>query len=73
MKFEELDVVRLTRDFPEHGLKSGDTGTVVMAFRHPDEAYTVEFSNQEGETLVLEEFGPDDLELVHSIGSAGKP
>ncbi|MEW6540579.1 MAG: DUF4926 domain-containing protein [Bacillota bacterium] len=72
MKFEELDVVRLTRDFPEHGLKNGDTGTVVMAFRHPDEAYTVEFGD-EGETPALEEFGPDDLELVHSIGSVGKP
>jgi hypothetical protein len=65
-------VVKLTKDLPEHGLKTGAVGTVVMAFQEPDEAYEVEFCNQEGETVHMDTFSPDELELVQSIDTIGK-
>ena len=38
---KELDVVVITQDVPEHGLISGDVGTVVHCYKD-DEAYEVE-------------------------------
>ena len=38
-KAQELDVVELTEDLPEYGLKKGERGAVVVAFDQPDEAY----------------------------------
>jgi hypothetical protein len=35
MKFNELDVIVLDRDLPEHGLRKGDLGAVVHAYE-PD-------------------------------------
>ncbi|MDQ7012626.1 MAG: DUF4926 domain-containing protein [Planctomycetota bacterium] len=41
-KINELDVIALLRDIPEHDLRAGQTGTVVYV--HNDgEAYEVEF------------------------------
>jgi hypothetical protein len=37
----ELDTVVLTEDLPEHGLKKGDPGSVVLL--HAVEGYEVEF------------------------------
>ena len=49
---DELDSVVLTVDLPEHGLKSGDIGTVVLV--HRDEAgYEVEFVTLDGETVAV--------------------
>ena len=39
---EELDVVALIRSLPEHGLREGEMGTVVMIYRD-HAAYEVEF------------------------------
>ena len=47
----ELDVVALVADLPEHGLKPGDVGTVVLA--HGDAGYEVEFMTLGGETLTV--------------------
>jgi Domain of unknown function (DUF4926) len=43
---KELDTVVLTEDLPEHRLKRGDLGTIVLlrppsAIRHPREGYEV--------------------------------
>jgi hypothetical protein len=38
---KELDVVKLTRDLPEFGIRAGHVGTIV--FVHPAEAVMVEF------------------------------
>ena len=47
---QELDSVILTADFPEHGLRRGDIGTVVLV--HRDGAgYEVEFVALDGETI----------------------
>jgi hypothetical protein len=47
----ELDRVVLSADLPEHGLKSGDVGTVVLA--HDGKGYEVEFIALDGETLAV--------------------
>lgn len=57
-----LDVVRLTRDVPEEGLRRGDRGTVVEVFESPEEAYEVEFTDAHGRTTALVTLLPHDLE-----------
>jgi len=48
----ELDSVILKADLPDHGLKSGDIGTVVLV--HRDHAgYEVEFITLDGETIAV--------------------
>ena len=48
----ELDNVVLTSDLPEHSLKSGDIGIVVLV--HRDGAgYEVEFVTLDGETVAV--------------------
>lgn len=48
---KELDQVVLTVDLPEHGLVSGDIGTVVL--EHGSEGYEVEFVALDGETVAI--------------------
>ncbi len=45
------DVIELSTDFPERNLRAGLRGAIVH--RHNDEAYEIEFSNDDGETLEL--------------------
>ena len=48
----ELDIVVLTENLPEHGLESGDVGTIVYV--PPDEsAYLVEFMTLTGDTIAV--------------------
>jgi tetratricopeptide (TPR) repeat protein len=47
-KAQELDVVELSEDLPEYGLKKGERGVVVVAFDNPDEAYMLEFVDESG-------------------------
>ena len=49
---KELDVVVITQDVPEHGLISGDVGTVVHCYGD-DEAYEVEVVAANGHTVAL--------------------
>jgi hypothetical protein len=49
---KELDRVVLAADLPEHGLKSGDVGTVVLVHRE-GEGFTVEFMTLEGDTIAV--------------------
>jgi len=49
-KAQELDVVELTEDLPEYGLKQGERGTVIAAFDEPDEAYDLEFVDESGKS-----------------------
>lgn len=59
MKFRPLDIVVLTRDLPEHGLRSGDVGTVVHIFA--GDAVEVEFVRASGRTHVLPTLPESDL------------
>lgn len=52
-EFKQFEVVALTRDIPEHGLKAGDTGTVLELLTKPHKAYEVEFIDKDGRTIAL--------------------
>ncbi|HEX8422609.1 MAG TPA: DUF4926 domain-containing protein [Pyrinomonadaceae bacterium] len=47
-KAHELDIVELTEDLPEYGLRRGARGTVVEVFDEPEEAYMLEFVDDSG-------------------------
>ncbi len=44
-----FDIIELTIDLPEHGLRAGMRGTIVD--KHTDDAYEVEFIDEHGETI----------------------
>ncbi|BAU67211.1 hypothetical protein STA3757_46210 [Stanieria sp. NIES-3757] len=46
-----FDIVELLVDLPEDNLKAGDRGTIVECYN--DNAYEIEFTNSEGETIAL--------------------
>jgi hypothetical protein len=58
----ELDTVVLTEDLPEHGLKRGDLGTVVLV--HAAGGYEVEFVTLDGETLAVISLYPHQVRPV---------
>lgn len=58
----ELDSVVLTVDLPEHSLKKGDVGTVVLA--HVAKGYEVEFMALDGETLAVASVSSDDVRPI---------
>jgi hypothetical protein len=68
MKLGLFDVVKLEVDLPEEGLKKGDTGTVVLDFESPRNAYEVEFCDSEGRTLVTLALVPSQISLVWASG-----
>ncbi len=48
----ELDTVVLSADLPEHGLRRGDIGTVVLVHRGGG-GFEVEFTALDGETIAV--------------------
>lgn len=68
---KELDLVVLKRDIPEHGLASGDLGTIVHAYSD-GAAYEVEFNLASGETVAVLTLDAADLrprggrEILHT-------
>ena len=40
-----FDVVRLTTDLPEEGLRAGAEDTIIEAYEKPEPAYEVEFTD----------------------------
>lgn len=62
MRYEELDQVLLSKDLPEHGLRTGDLGTVVMVYE-PD-GIEVEFVRVSGKTQALVTLRVDDVRSV---------
>ncbi|QAA33813.1 DUF4926 domain-containing protein [Clostridium manihotivorum] len=66
MKFAEYDTVILLKDYESEGLKKGDIGAMIMIYTEPNEAYEVEFVDNDGEVkaqIVL---------LPHEIGRYSK-
>lgn len=51
IKPELFDVVELLIDLPEHNLSAGVRGAIVEEYS--DRHYEIEFTNQDGETLIL--------------------
>ncbi len=75
---EELDIVALTCDVPEEGLKRGDTGTVVHVLGD-GAAFLVEFMDSDGDTIAVpfltkdqvRPAAPGETQWAHS--EPGKP
>jgi hypothetical protein len=62
---EELERIVLTIDLPEHGLTSGDLGTVVLV--HAGGAgYEVEFTDLSGRTLAVVTLSADQVRRAAS-------
>ena len=59
---KELDTIVLTVDLPEHSLKRGDLGTVVLV--HDQPGYEVEFLTLDGETLAVVSLFPEQIRPV---------
>lgn len=58
-----LDVVALMADIPERGLRQGQVGTVVETLG--DDAYEVEFSDNEGRTYATTALNSEQLLVLH--------
>lgn len=56
----ELDDVILKCDVPEHGLSTGDIGTVVLVHRN-EAGYEVEFTALDGETIAVLTLLPEQV------------
>lgn len=59
---ELFDIVEILIDFPEDELKVGVRGTIVECYG--DNAYEVEFSDSNGETLALCTLSPEQFIIV---------
>ncbi len=67
-KAHELDVVELTEDLPEYGVRQGARGTVVEVFDIPEEAYMVEFLENAGENSKIADWvKPDQIRNIEAI------
>lgn len=62
---DELDVVAINQARPDLGLPVGARGTIVMLF--DDEAYEVEFVNEDGSTQAMGTFLVDEVEVVWRV------
>jgi hypothetical protein len=65
MRYHEHEIIRLLVDLPEHGLKKGEIGVIVVAFDRPNEAYEVEFVDKDGKTKVQTVLLPHQFEAFH--------
>lgn len=65
--FQELEIVKLKCDLPEHNMKAGTIGTVVMVHTQPFRAYEVELEDEESWAVVT--LRDEDL-LAASIDEA---
>ena len=63
---KELDVITLTHDIQEHGLKKGTQGAIVHCY-NDQQPYEVEFVNDEGETLAILTLGKADIQLEQEL------
>lgn len=59
---ELFDVIELTVDIPDRGLRAGMQGTIVDC--HPGDVYEVEFASEEGVTLDFLALRPDQFIVV---------
>jgi hypothetical protein len=72
--FEELELVALKADLPDHGLRKGDVGTVVEVY--DAENVEVEFVDASGDTRALltlsskdvRKLAPDEMLTVRAAG-----
>ncbi|TBW45047.1 DUF4926 domain-containing protein [Marinobacter halodurans] len=61
MSFKINDAVILKEGIPEEGLKAGAVGVVVAEFSEPNEAYEIEFLDDDGDLLAQLALLPEQL------------
>ena len=59
---QELDVITLTHDIQEHGLKKGSQGVIVHCYQD-GQAFEVEFVDKLGDSLALLSLEVADFQL----------
>ena len=64
MKPKLNDTVRLLEEIPEDFLARGAVGVVVGEFSEPEEAYEVEFADQDGATIAQLALRPSQFCVV---------
>jgi hypothetical protein len=62
---EELSDVVLMTDLPQHALRAGDLGTVVMVHQG-GQGYTVEFTTMSGQTVAVATLTADEVRPTRS-------
>ncbi|MPS29669.1 DUF4926 domain-containing protein [Pigmentiphaga sp.] len=58
------DTVRLLEAFPDEALEEGALGVIVAEFSEPDEAYEIEFSDENGATIAQIALRPSQFSVV---------
>ncbi|WP_097304338.1 DUF4926 domain-containing protein [Pseudomonas chlororaphis] len=66
MCLKNNDVVRLIEDIPSEGVFRGRLGVIVAVFSEPEEAYEVEFCNEEGVTIAQVVLRSSQFEHCHT-------
>ncbi len=62
--FQELDTVVLLKNFQDHELVVGDTGTIVHAYKD-GQTFEVEFVTADGATVALLTLNVDNIRPMH--------
>lgn len=58
------DTVRLLEALPDETLEEGALGVIVAEFSEPDEAYEIEFSDENGATVTQIALKPSQFSVV---------
>jgi len=58
--YKELDIIAITHDIAEFGLKQGDIGTIVHCYKY-NKAFEVEFVTADGKTVGLLTLKSEDI------------
>lgn len=58
------DTVQLIVNLPDDSLLAGSVGVIVEQYTIPNEAYEVEFCNEDGETIAQVALRSDQLQLL---------
>ncbi|QOF82204.1 MULTISPECIES: DUF4926 domain-containing protein [unclassified Pseudomonas] len=64
MKYKLFDVVVLSEDLSDEGLRAGMIGAVIDVYSQPVEGYEVEFCDEQGRTIAQLALSPDQLRLA---------
>ncbi len=70
-------MIRIRHDLPEHHIRKGTIGVVVMVYPtrfNPDllQAYEVEFTDDEGTTLAMGTLREDEIESIEPLKKSEK-
>jgi ATP-dependent exoDNAse (exonuclease V) alpha subunit len=58
--YKELDIIAITHDIEESGLKQGDIGTIVHCYKD-NKAFEIEFVTADGKTVALLTLKSEDI------------